>query len=160
MQYSLYTYEHVLYACVIGVDKIFSTSCMYTHIFIDLLWACDLFVVVNGSLTVPIGESVIVRSGQRILIDCESLIEVVRNLTGSNPRVTWEKNDTGATNLSQVINIIISPNKTFLILNATLNRGGELGNSGCYTCRVCAGDSNIDCINDTSCQTTCGKRFV
>ena len=28
-------YEHVLYACVIGVDKIFSnsfsTSCMYTH---------------------------------------------------------------------------------------------------------------------------------
>ena len=132
---------------------------MYTHISIDLLWACDIFVVVNGSLNVTIGRSVTVRPGQEIRIDCEPLIEVVRN-AGLNPNVVWRKNDTGPTaNLSQ-INTIISPDNSVLIIIATLNRGGELGNSGCYTCRVCGGDSNIDCFNGTSCQIVCGKRFV
>ena len=114
---------------------------------------------VNGSLNVTIGESVTVRPGQGIRIDCEPLIKVVRN-AGLNPNVVWWKNDTGPTaNLSQ-INTIISPDNRFLLIIATLNRGGELGNSGCYTCRVCGGDSNIVWFNDTSCQTTCGKRFV
>ena len=39
-----------------------------------------------------------------------------------------------------------------------LNRGGELGNAGCYACTGnCGGDS---CINETSCLIICGKSFV
>ena len=133
---------------------------MSLDVSVDLLFTCDLFVVVNNSLTVIIGGSATLRPDQEVLIDCEPLIENVRNLTGLlNPRVIWNKNDVVLSNWSH-INTIISQDRRFLIITTTLHRGGELGTSGVYTCTVCAGDSNIDCINDTSRQIVCSKKFV
>ena len=116
--------------------------------------------MVNNSLIVIIGGSATVRPDQEVLIDCEPLIETVRNQTGLNPRVTWEKNNIVLSNRSEN-NVIISQDERFLIIAVTsLRRGGELGTSGNYTCTVCAGDANIDCLNDTSPQIVCGKSFV
>ena len=122
---------------------------------------CDLFVVVNNSLTVIIGEpTTTVRPELRVVIDCGRLIQNISNISGINPGVVWEKNNIVLSNNSEK-NIVISENRRFLIINMTsLRRGGELGTSGDYTCTVCAGDSNIDCLNGTSRQIVCGKGFV
>ena len=116
--------------------------------------------MVNNSLTVIIGESATVRPDQQVLIDCGLLIKNISNIIGINPRVIWEKNNIVLSNRSEK-NVVISQDRRFLIISATaLRRGGELGTSGDYTCTVCVGDSNIDCINGTSRQIVCGKGFV
>ena len=119
--------------------------------------------MVNNSLTLIIGEPATVREDENVEIDCMPLIEIVSNLTGGipRPRVVWDKDNNTLTNQSHHMNIFISQDRRFLIITATkLRRGGELGTSGNYTCRVCAGDSNIDCITNTSRQIVCGKSFV
>ena len=117
--------------------------------------------MVNNSLTVIIGGSATVREDEFVKIDCQPLIEVVTNLTGVIPRVVWAKDNNTLANQSHHMNIFISEDKRFLIITATkLRRGGELGTSGNYTCRVCAVDSNIDCITNASVQIVCGKSFV
>ena len=98
------------------------------------------------------------REGVEINIDCGQQIDDVINITGANPSVTWYKNDIILTNGSER-NIVISEDKRLCIISATsLAVGGELGTSGNYTCRVCAGDGNIDCLVNSSLQIVCGKK--
>ena len=116
--------------------------------------------MINNSLTVRIGESATVREDEEVIIDCGLLIERVFNLTGVNPAVTWRKNEIILTNGSE-ISVAISQDSRFCIITATsLARGGELGTSGNYTCRVCGGDGTADCINDTSQQVVCGRKYI
>ena len=105
-----------------------------------------------------IGESATVRVGVEVIIDCGRQIDDVINTTGVNPYVTWFKNGTILTNGSER-NIVISQDKRICIISATsLAVGGELGTSGNYTCRVCAGDGSADCLINSSRQIVCGKK--
>ena len=98
------------------------------------------------------------REGVEVNIDCGQQIDDVINITGINPRVIWYKNGIILTNGSER-NIFISENKRFCIISATsLAVGGELGTSGNYTCRVCAGDGTADCFRNSSHQIICGKK--
>lgn len=117
----------------------------------------DLFAVVNNSLTLIVGESATLRVDQQVIIDCQPLIIDLMNKGISNPRVTWFKNEIIVTNGSER-NIAISKDRRFCIITETgLSRGGELGTSGNYTCRVCDGNGT-NCINDTSSKIVCGER--
>ena len=116
------------------------------------------FVVVNNSLIVSIGESATVRVGVEVIIDCGRQIDDVINITGVNPSVTWYKNGIILTNGSER-NIVISQDKRFCIIRqASLAMEGELGTSGNYTCRTCAGDGTADCLINSSRQIVCGKK--
>ena len=116
------------------------------------------FVVVNNSLIVSIGESATVRVGVEVIIDCGRQIDDVINITGVNPRVTWYKNGIILTNGSER-NIVISQDERFCIIRqASVAIGDELGTSGNYTCRACAGDVTIDCLINSSRQIVCGKK--
>ena len=116
--------------------------------------------MINNSLTVIIGGSATVREDQEVIIDCGPLIDNVWNLTGIYPAVTWNKNGIILTNGSEQ-NVVISKDNRFCIITVTsLARGGELGTSGKYTCRVCGGDGTADCINDTSHQVVCGRKYI
>ena len=107
-----------------------------------------------------IGESATVGEDEEVIIDCGPLIEIVLNLTGVYPAVTWRKNDIILTNGSEK-SVVISQDGRFCIITATsLARGGELGTGGNYTCRVCGGDGTADCILDTSHQVVCGKKYI
>ena len=98
------------------------------------------------------------REGVAVNIDCGQQIDDVINTTGINPRVTWYKNGIILTNGSER-NIVISEDERLCIISATsLAVGGELGTSGNYTCRVCAGDSTADCLVNSSHQYVCGKK--
>ena len=98
------------------------------------------------------------REGVELVIDCGRQIDNVINITGVNPSVNWYKNDIILTNGSER-NIVISQNKRQCIISATsLAVGGELGTSGNYTCRVCAGDGTADCLFDSTHQIVCGKK--
>ena len=113
--------------------------------------------MVNNSLTLIIGGSATVRVDQRVIIDCQPLIIDLMNKGVPNPRVTWFKNGIIVTNGSER-NIAISKDRRFSIITETaLSRGGELGTSGSYTCRVCDGNGT-NCINDTSSKIVCGER--
>ena len=112
-------------------------------------------IVVNNTLELIIGEPATVREDVEVIIDCKPLIDVVRSLTGLRPRVTWNKNGIMLKNGSEK-NVVISQDKRFLIITATLRRVDELGTSGNYSCRVCREDTNIDCITNSSHHIVCG----
>ena len=112
--------------------------------------------MINSSLELSIGKSAIVRMDVRVIIDCRQLVDDVRNLTGLNYNVTWYKNEAVLANASEN-NLVISQDKRLCIITATsLAERGESGSSGNYTCRVCSGNANIDCIYNTS--LVCGKK--
>ena len=97
------------------------------------------------------------REGVEVNIDCGRQIDDVMNVT-EVMSVTWFKNGIILTNGSER-NIVISENERLCIISATsLAVGGELGTSGNYTCRVCAGDSTADCLVNSSRQIVCGKK--
>ena len=116
--------------------------------------------MVNNSLELSIGESATMREDQEVIIDCGPLINNVQNLIGIYPAVTWHKNGIILTNGSEK-SVVISQDSRFCIITETsLAKGGELGTSGNYTCHVCGGDGTADCINDTSPQVVCGRKYI
>ena len=113
--------------------------------------------MVNNSLALIIGGSATVRQDERVIIDCQPLITELMDKGVPNPRITWYKNGIILTNGSER-NIVISEDSRFSIITETsLSRGGELGTSGNYACRVCAGDGTTNCVNDTSSKIVCGE---
>ena len=133
---------------------------------------CSINSVINGSVRVLIGKSVLVGQDERVTIDCGNLTnetirnltnEVIRNLTKFNetihnvtvtPVVTWCKDGREISN-DTVTNVIISADNRFCIITETLmSVGGQLGTDGNYTCKVCA---NNTCINVTSSVKVCSK---
>ena len=117
-------------------------------------------IVVNNSLEVTIGnpDSIIVREDIKVTIDCQPVINYVRNISGS-PRVVWYKNDIILTNGSED-NVYISEDNRFVIINQTsVTQKGQLGTSGNYRCCACSGDSNVDgCSCNNTTKTVCGKK--
>ena len=112
--------------------------------------------MVNNILELIIGESATVREDVEVIIDCKPLIDGIRNLTGLSPKVTWNKNGTMLINGSEK-NVFISQDKRYCKITETSSRkGGELGTSGYYSCRVCREDTNIDCITNSSHLIACG----
>ena len=92
------------------------------------------------------------REGVEVNIDCGQQIDDVIGV------ITWFKNGIILTNESER-NIVISEDERQCIISATsLAVGGESGTSGNYTCRVCAGDGNVDCLVNSSRQIVCGKK--
>ena len=118
------------------------------------VWFC---IVVNNSLNLSSGQDAIVRSDVHITIDCKQLIDDLKNKGESNPIVTWTKDGNVITNNS-VVNVFISNDKRFAIITKiTVDTGGQIGNDGNYTCKVCGGGGTADCKRNTSCLKVCGE---
>ena len=120
--------------------------------------------MVNNSLEVKIGnpDSITVREGIQVTINCKPMIDFVRNASGVNPRVVWYKNGIILTNGSEV-NVYISEDDRLVVISQTsVAEAGQLGTSGNYTCCACIGDSNgdlnVDCTCNSTVKTVCGKK--
>ena len=112
--------------------------------------------MVNESLVVFVGEPVIVGEDVRVIIDCSPLIDEAIDNGIPNPTVTWFKDGAELSNGS-VPNVKISADKRFYIItNTLLTAGGQHGNAGQYTCKVC---NNTICMNKTSRLFVCGKNI-
>ena len=112
---------------------------------------CHFYLAVNGSVTVLIGETIIVEEDVQVIIDCSQLIATAI----SNITVIWLKNGYPITN-GTAVNTVISADHRFCIITDTLpSEGGrKVGTDGDYTCKIC---SITTCINMTSPQITCSK---
>ena len=44
-----------------------------------------------------------------------------------------------------------------IITRTTFAIGGQVGNDGNYTCKVCGDDGTAGCENETSCLKVCGE---
>ena len=104
-----------------------------------------------------IGQDATVRLGAQITVDCTKLIDDLIAKGEPNPTVTWTKDGIILTNAS-VADVFISEDKALLIVTRiTIATGGQLGNDGNYSCRVCGGDGTADCDRNTSCLKACGE---
>ena len=113
--------------------------------------------MVNNSLYLSSGEDATVRLNVQITIDCKQLIDDLKDKGEPNPTITWTKDGLIITNHS-VPYVIISDDKTLVIITRiTFATGGQVGNDGNYTCKVCGGDGTADCEKETSCLKVCGK---
>ena len=112
----------------------------------------------DNTLLVAIGENVVVRENVEVTMDCIELIDDLKGKGEVNPIITWSKNGLTLANLSQT-NVIITHEKRYCTITATqLTVGGELGNDGDYTCKVCSESSDkIGCEQNTSSVIVCGK---
>ena len=113
--------------------------------------------MVNNSLYLTSGENATVRLDVHITIDCKQLIDDLKNKGEPNPTITWTKDGLVITNES-IPNVIISEDKVLVIVTRiAFATGGQVGNDGNYTCKVCGGNSTADCENETSCLKVCGE---
>ena len=114
--------------------------------------------MVNNSLYLSSGEDDTVGLDVHITIDCKQLIDDLKDKGELNPTITWTKDGLMFINES-VPNVFISENMTLVIITrTTFATGGQAGNDGNYTCKVC-GHSGItkDCEEETSCIKVCGE---
>ena len=113
--------------------------------------------MVNNSLYLSSGEDATVRLDVYITIDCKQLIGDAKKKGESNPIIIWNKDGLVITNES-VPNVVISEDKTLVIVTRIeFATGGRVGNDGNYTCKVCGGDDNAACEEETSCLKVCGE---
>ena len=113
--------------------------------------------MVNESLVVFVGEPVVVGEDVRVTIDCSRLIDEAIAGGIPNPTVTWFRDGNELVNAT-VINVEISADMRLCIITDTLLAvGGQLGNEGNYSCRVCADPTAQNCRNETTCNAVCGK---
>ena len=112
----------------------------------------------DNTILVTIGENVFVQENVEVTMDCIELIDDLKREGEVNPIITWSKNGLPLTNMSQT-NVIITYENRYCIITATqLTVGGEIGNDGDYTCKVCSNNSDqIGCKQNTSSVVVCGK---
>ena len=115
---------------------------------------CYFYVVVNESVTVLVGEPVIVQEDVQVIIDCSQLIDDTINNGSSNTIVTWSIDGFLLSNGSALNVVISADNRLCIITDSQLAVGGLLGNDGNYTCEVC---NDTICVNQTSSYRVCGK---
>ena len=98
-----------------------------------------------------IGESIKVEVDEQIIIDCGPHIKA----TGvHNPNITWYLNGVKLVNESTPNVLISQDEKLCIITETSLSFGGQLGNAGNYTCKVC---SNLNtCMSNSSIIDVCG----
>ena len=114
-----------------------------------------MYIVVNNTVTVNVGQAVIAREDVRVSIDCGQLIDDKINSGVQNPTVNWYKEGAILTTGS-AINVEISMDSRLCVITDTLLPvGGQLGTDGNYTCEVCGGTT--DCTSKESTQILCGK---
>ena len=116
----------------------------------------SLFIVINMSLVVFVGEPVIVPEDIRVTIDCGQVIDKVAASSGiANPTVTWYKDGT-VLMTGTAINVEISDDGRFCVITDTLLAvGGQLGTDGVYSCEVCSTPTNCEERNSTN--DVCGE---
>ena len=103
-----------------------------------------------------IGEPVNVRDNERVTIDCSVTINEAIMSGIPNPTVNWLKDGNTLVNGSAP-NVVISGDRRRLIITDTLLAvGGQLGNSGNYTCDVCTDFMDPNC-NMTTEACICGE---
>ena len=116
----------------------------------------SLFIVINSSVVVFVGEPVIVPEGIRVTIDCGPLIDAVAASAGiANPMVTWYKNGAVLTT-GIVINVEISDDSRMCIITDTLlPLGSQVGTEGNYSCEVCG--TPTQCVINETDLVICGE---
>ena len=116
----------------------------------------SLFIVINSSVVVFIGDTVIVREDIRVTIDCGPLIDKVATSSGiANPMVTWFKDGAMLTTGSS-INVEISDDSRLCIITDTLLAvGDQLGTEGIYSCEVCS--TPTQCNESVTSLVVCGE---
>ena len=98
-----------------------------------------------------VGHDVKLGAGERVIIDCGPLIDATE-VTDSN--VNWYHNGLGLSSGS-VPHVVLSQDRRLCIITETaLPVGGQLGNSGNYTCEVCYNMST--CRSNSSIIDVCG----
>lgn len=111
------------------------------------------YIVLNDSVSVLIGETVVTGEDVQVTIACDQLIDDVVDETS----IVWYKDETNLSNGS-AINVEISANKSLCIITDTLlTVSGQTGTDGNYTCKVC---NVTTCVNKTSPTITCGKHVL
>ena len=107
----------------------------------------NIFTVIN----VNIGEDSVLGPDERVIIDCGPLIDSINVL---DPEVNWIHNDNQISNKS-IPNVVISQDKRqCIITETTVNVGGQLGNGGNYTCKVCG--NLTTCMSNFTIINICG----
>ena len=115
-------------------------------------------LVVNGSVTVFIGETIIVKEDVRVTVDCSQLIDTAINKRISNITVIWYKDRNLITNGTAANTVISADHRLCITTNTLQSEGGrQLGTDGDYTCKVC---NATTCINMTSPQIICGRYII
>ena len=116
----------------------------------------SLFIVINSSVVVFVGDPVIIREDIRVTIDCGPLIDKVATSAGiANPMVTWRK-DGSVLTTGSAINVEISDDSRLCIITDTLLAvGGQLGTDGIYSCEVCS--THTQCNESVTSQVVCGE---
>ena len=131
--------------------------CIPTYVCLMLIYIFVLlFIVINMSLVVFVGDPIIVPEDVRVTIDCGELIDQVSASTGiANPMVTWFKDGT-VLMTGTAINVEISDDGRFCVITDTLLAvGGQLGTDGTYSCEVCS--TPINCQTNDTGAVVCGE---
>ena len=111
------------------------------------------FVVINHEVYAVVGETIIVPPSVRVTISCSRLIN---SSTIAPFNITWHLNGFLLTNSSGLSSIVSQDKHSVIIKSTELTVGGQLGNSGNYSCTTCS--SNNKCDKRQSRLEVCGKR--
>ena len=97
-----------------------------------------------------VGENINVPPSVTLTVSCDHLISTLVPFN-----ITWTEDGNIVSNGS-ITNVLVSQDEHQLILAPTkLSDGGQLGNSGIYTCTVCS--NNETCVGSQSDLKICGK---
>ena len=122
------------------------------------LYYLAFLIVINESVTVLVGEPIVVGEDERVTIDCSEVIDPVIAGGIPNPTIRWLKDGAELTSNGSAPNVDISADRRRLIITDTLLAvGGQVGNDGNYTCEVCEDETVINCRNRTTCIAVCGE---
>ena len=114
--------------------------------------------MINDSLVLFVGESIVVGEDVRVTIDCSEVIDPVIFSGIPNPTIRWLKDGAELTANRSAPNVDISADRRRLIITDTvLAVGGQVGNDGNYTCEVCDDPTDVNCRNQTTCNAVCGE---
>ena len=102
-------------------------------------------------VNVDIGQNIKLEIDERVIIDCGPLIDAIEV---TNVTINWIHNSLLLPNVL-VPNVVISQDERQCIITETLwAAGGQLGNGGNYTCKVCS-DLNT-CMSNSTIIDACG----
>ena len=90
--------------------------------------------MINDSLVLFVGESIVVGEDVQVTIDCSEVIDPVIVSGIANPTIRWLKDGAELTANRSAPNVDISADRRRLIITDTvLAVGGQVGNDGNYT---------------------------
>ena len=84
-----------------------------------------LYLIINGSVAVFVGENVVVKEDVQVIIDCSQLIDAIADDEISNTTTTWYKDGFPIANGSALNVKISADNRYCIITNTLLAVGGR-----------------------------------